>query len=109
MAAVDDNILKLIECPVCFEKLKPPVTTCENGHGICGRCKESLTNCGICRQEFSGNMNTLLNQMIESVLIKCKYHPQGCKECFSIEKNIEKHEKDCDFEITACVNCKCTS
>lgn len=134
MAAPNDHLKKLLECPVCYERFKPPIETCENGHGICKNCRKLLGNCGICREKFTHAKNTLLNQIIELLEIedesgsgwwftfkkiiyniicfffphrrikKCRYNIQGCTESFPGSR-IKDHEKICYYRNEKCIVC----
>lgn len=92
----------LLNCPVCLERFQLPIETCKNGHGTCQNCRKELERCGVCRSEFSGIKNTLLNQMVESLTSKCQYNSQGCNITRSISDN---HEKFCYFRKDKCPFC----
>lgn len=103
MASLTDLQENVLECPICYKRLKPPVETCENGHGICRNCRKSVDICGICRKKFTASSNTLLNQVLETIPVKCKFSSKGCK-CSRRLNEIENHEKNCKYRI---VNCYC--
>merc|ERR1712029_463609 len=48
--------LKIFECPVCFEIMKPPrrIFGCSNDHFICSECLKSpsIKCCPICRENY---------------------------------------------------------
>merc|ERR1712130_295302 len=48
--------IKVPECPVCFEKMPPPVQIfhCVNGHFVCGACKPNVQECPTCRNQMAG-------------------------------------------------------
>eukprot|EP00092_Neocalanus_flemingeri_P019545 GFUD01021175.1.p1 GENE.GFUD01021175.1~~GFUD01021175.1.p1 ORF type:complete len:258 (+),score=74.93 GFUD01021175.1:182-955(+) len=52
------DIGKELECPVCFEEMKPPVHIwqCSQGHLVCQTCKTrpEVRHCPTCRQEIVG-------------------------------------------------------
>lgn len=100
--AMEAKKYRIVECPICYEYLRPPVTTCKNGHGICPDCKKVSQRCGICREDFTDLKNTLLDQMVESLLVKCS--SEGCQEC--LPANIIKdHEKLCFYRKVECYIC----
>ena len=33
--SVEQIVLRQLECPVCMEYMRPPITLCANGHNIC--------------------------------------------------------------------------
>merc|ERR1719430_2336310 len=45
----NDSLRNMVpECPVCFERMNPPmqIYTCGNGHVICSVCKEKVKETG---------------------------------------------------------------
>eukprot|EP00092_Neocalanus_flemingeri_P039998 GFUD01043567.1.p1 GENE.GFUD01043567.1~~GFUD01043567.1.p1 ORF type:complete len:221 (+),score=67.47 GFUD01043567.1:182-844(+) len=66
------DIGKELECPVCFEEMKPPVHIwqCSQGHLVCQTCKTrpEVRHCPTCRQEIVGRAT-----MVEK--IAAKIHP----------------------------------
>lgn len=95
----------LTECPVCFERLLPPVDTCIKGHAVCQDCRKEVRNCPTCRGEFSKNQNVLLNQMLESVPVACKNKSSGCNQRMLL-KQLVKHEKMCSYREENCCFCE---
>eukprot|EP00092_Neocalanus_flemingeri_P039996 GFUD01043565.1.p1 GENE.GFUD01043565.1~~GFUD01043565.1.p1 ORF type:complete len:195 (+),score=54.03 GFUD01043565.1:57-641(+) len=61
-----------LECPVCWEEMKPPVHIwqCSQGHLVCELCKTrpEVRHCPTCRQEIVGRAT-----MVEK--IAAKIHP----------------------------------
>ena len=47
---------RLPRCPVCYERLRPPVLQCEEGHLLCASCgqRPELVHCPVCRGEMLG-------------------------------------------------------
>lgn len=104
MATTREELKKLLECPVCFEMIRPPIETCENGHGICRHCRRSLDTCGICRKKFTAATNTLLNQIVGAVPVNCKYRSKGCLKSFSVS-SLSAHEEICYSRKEKCYGC----
>ena len=43
-----------LECPVCLEVCQPgPIFKCSEDHLVCRDCKPKMTECPICREEFT--------------------------------------------------------
>ena len=59
----DEDLRKELECPVCFEYMKPPISMCENGHSICSDCKPKMNNCPSCRRPFLQVRNLALESL----------------------------------------------
>lgn len=97
-----NNLAELSECPVCFERLQPPVQTCKRGHPICKTCRKTVSICPTCRGEFSTYRNTYLDQLIETIPMVCRYKKMGCeKELAPNELNL--HEAVCDYRPVSCI------
>ena len=60
---IDWEFLKELECPVCGEYMASPIKMCENGHNICGVCKERLPECPTCRGKFINVRNIALESL----------------------------------------------
>ena len=63
------EIMKLLECRVCFNQMAPPIYIwqCPQGHPVCGTCYHKIPSlqdrnvkpCPTCRQDIVGRANTL--------------------------------------------------
>ncbi|KAL0277464.1 UNVERIFIED_CONTAM: hypothetical protein PYX00_004730 [Menopon gallinae] len=96
------NVVKLLDCPVCFERITPPVTVCTNGHAVCNNCRIKLHSCPTCKTSFSANKNTILDQIIEENIYACKYAQKGCTAEMKL-REIEEHElKQCIYRTIKC-------
>ena len=60
---LDEDLRKELECPICYEYMKPPISMCENGHSICSDCKPQLKNCPSCRRPFLPTRNLALESL----------------------------------------------
>jgi len=99
--AVDEDLLKDLECPVCMEYMVPPITLCTNGHSICSKCRESVQRCPTCRAEFSVIRNVVLENIVRRRKYPCANRQSGCLELFSIE-HIAKHHGVCEYGKIKC-------
>jgi hypothetical protein len=75
---MENHLDKLLECPVCFEVILPPIMSCVEGHSWCQSCHASLQRCPVCRGNFMGVRNLLVEQFLEKCRFKCKHHNVGC-------------------------------
>jgi E3 ubiquitin-protein ligase SIAH1 len=73
---LDKGLMKELECPVCFEYMKPPISMCENGHSICNDCKPKLNNCPFCRKSFL-NVRNLALESLSTVLVSSNNSPKN--------------------------------
>jgi len=60
---------RIPDCPVCFEELRAPlkIFNCTNGHLICEKCRDSVSVCTLCRDQYCGRA-TEMEKFIQSVL-----------------------------------------
>jgi len=60
---------RIPDCPVCFEELWAPlkIFNCTNGHLICEKCRDSVSVCTLCREQYGGRA-TEMEKIIQSVL-----------------------------------------
>jgi len=97
---IDWDLLKELECPVCGEYMASPIKMCENGHSICGSCKERLSDCPSCRGEFKVR-NIALENLATTAIYLCKNREAGCGEIFTLEDK-DKHLAECLFQSREC-------
>ena len=98
---IDWELLKELECPVCTEYMASPIKMCENGHNICGVCKERLPECPTCRGKFVNVRNITLEKFATNAVYPCKNKEAGCKETFTLEDR-GNHLAECLFQNTQC-------
>ena len=99
--ALDQDLLKELECPVCMQYMVPPIKLCTNGHNICSKCEERVTCCPTCRAEFSEIRNVALENIARSQKYPCANWQSGCRELVSIE-HIAKHQDVCVYGKFQC-------
>jgi len=99
--ALDEALLKELECPVCMENMVPPIKLCTNGHNICSKCRESVQCCPTCRAEFSEIRSVALENIARNQKYPCANRQKGCLDLFSIE-HIAKHHADCVYGKVKC-------
>ena len=95
------DLLKALECPVCFQLMVPPITQCKNGHNICHTCKPKLMNCPTCRGEFTDVRNKFTEQFSHSIEHPCKYKGSGCTKQIRLLSK-KRHEKKCPYRPNKC-------
>ncbi|XP_060851332.1 uncharacterized protein LOC132929784 isoform X1 [Rhopalosiphum padi] len=105
---LNDQLLRLFECPVCFEHIFAPIYQCLNGHLICNTCVLKCENCPTCRKYFNSERNLYMEKV--GILLKypCKNTPNGCKhELLKIALK-EKHEQECFYRQYECFFTNCS-
>ena len=103
MASVHFSI-DLLECPVCFNiPSQYLMVFCENGHMVCGNCKNRLVNCIQCQAKFVSKKNILVERILDSVTKHCKYKGSGCNKMV-LFKDTEDHARQCEFRPIICFN-----
>jgi len=99
--ALDGDMLKHLECPVCMEYMVPPIKLCRNGHTICSTCKGRFERCPTCRAEFSEIRCLVLEDIARSQKHPCVNRQSGCLELFSFE-HIAEHRAVCAYGNIKC-------
>lgn len=94
-------ILKELECPVCLEYMKPPITICQNGHNICFSCKPNLHRCPTCRQQFVQVRSLSLECLARNITYPCTNRKAGCPENLPMHL-ISEHQVMCYFGDYKC-------
>ncbi|KAK9881062.1 hypothetical protein WA026_014407 [Henosepilachna vigintioctopunctata] len=102
------EMLKIIECPVCFEYMVPPIYQCAGGHSICGDCKNKVQQCPTCEKSFGETQNYAVESFTSFLKYPCKNFEKGC-EYLSPAKEIRKHEKMCKYGEYQCPTYSYTS
>jgi hypothetical protein len=98
---LDWKLLKELECPVCMEYMASPIKMCENGHNICGGCKERLSECPSCRGKFVSVRNVTLENLAATAVYPCKNRETGCEETFTVDGR-NKHLSVCVYQRRKC-------
>jgi hypothetical protein len=78
-----------------------PIKMCENGHNICGGCKERLPVCPSCRGLFITGRNIAMEKLAATAVYPCKYRQAGCEETFTVD-NRDNHLAVCLFQSREC-------
>jgi hypothetical protein len=97
----NEEVLTLLECPVCLDHITPPVKQCQKGHLVCSDCFPRLSHCPTCRGAMCDERNLAMEQVSRLLKYPCRYHPMGCKEAFPLAKKAA-HERDCPFLQLKC-------
>ena len=108
--ALDEALLKDLECPVCMEYMVPPIKLCTNGHNICSRCRGRVQHFPTCTAEFLGTRNVVLENIARRQKYPCANRQKGCLELFSIE-HIAEHQAVCVYGNIKCpfqINWNCS-
>jgi len=99
--ALDEALLKDLECPVCLQYMVPPIKLCMNGHNICRKCRGKVTFCPTCEARFSQIGCLALEDIARRLNYPCANRQRGCLELFSIER-IAKHNSVCVYGKIKC-------
>jgi hypothetical protein len=98
---VEASLLDELECPVCTEYMKSPITLCANGHNICYNCKPKLPHCPSCREQFLNTRNVALEKLATQVKYPCTYRKYGCTEEYNLDM-IGEHQVKCRYIAQTC-------
>ena len=100
---LDQDLRKELECPVCLEYMKPPISMCENGHSICSDCRPRLKNCPSCRRPFLSVRNLAL-EGLSTMFVNKNTIPKNSESTANIYKcpfSTISHE-DCAWVGSLC-------
>jgi len=93
---VKAQVLKLLECPVCYDTILRPILLCQNGHSVCNSCKKDLQFCPICKAPFTPVRNLLAEEIVSRCRIACKNKDSGC-EVVLLGGLLSAHHSICEF------------
>ncbi|ODM97373.1 E3 ubiquitin-protein ligase sina [Orchesella cincta] len=102
-----DDLIKTLECPVCYEFPAPPIYSCERGHFTCSSCMRFLKSCSICRARFTIARNYALEAIIEGSYFKCRNAYAGCNKVIKGDK-LNSHTMKCLFRSFDCTEPLCS-
>lgn len=74
---------------------------CQNGHLACINCSQTGVQCSACSRSISRIKNVVLDKIIATATVSCKYARMGCPELCSFLSR-DSHEKLCPFEPKMC-------
>lgn len=60
----NEDLPRILECPVCYNIPENEVFNCEKGHSVCGKCRLRLSRCALCASAFNGSRNFLVESLI---------------------------------------------
>merc|ERR1719341_3252534 len=96
-----------VECPVCFSIPRaPPVPCCQNGHVICGKCKDKVEVCPTCRVTMTNCVSQVAATIIQKIQHPCDFRDAGCDTRCDI-LSISAHEESCGFRLVRCPHWAC--
>ncbi|CAH0556128.1 unnamed protein product [Brassicogethes aeneus] len=93
-SGIDEKTLKLLECPVCFNTMRPPIYQCSSGHSICILCHDKVQKCPTCDAQWAKSRNYIIEGLTYNLKYPCRFKELGCKE-FGTELQVSKHEESC--------------
>uniref|UniRef100_A0A0A8Y551 RING-type E3 ubiquitin transferase n=1 Tax=Arundo donax TaxID=35708 RepID=A0A0A8Y551_ARUDO len=95
-----------LDCPVCYEPLRPPIFQCGIGHVLCTTCRARLNKCPLCsRTAFDRCF--CMECVVDSVAVPCLYAKNGCtKKIIYFDK--KKHESVCRHRPCFCPDSGCS-
>lgn len=98
----ESEILKAVECSVCFDYMKPPIMQCNVGHSFCGSHKAEITTCPTCASAIGDTRNYSLEQIMNVIEYPCKHNSFGCSYS-SNANNVRDHENVCLYGPYECI------
>nr|CAD7603166.1 unnamed protein product [Timema genevievae] len=95
------ELLSLLECPVCYDVMRPPIMHCLNSHNVCSPCRVKIDQCPICKDEFLPSRNVLAEQLSNKVNHPCTNRDHGCR-VYRPLSTLYEHEIDCPKRLYEC-------
>lgn len=99
--ATREFLVSLLECPVCFGYMMPPIMQCSRGHLICNQCRNKLNVCPVCRVPLSNIRNLAMEKVGSKLIFPCKHACYGCRARLSYSDK-KAHEEDCEYRPYFC-------
>ncbi|KAL6626648.1 hypothetical protein ACP70R_030374 [Stipagrostis hirtigluma subsp. patula] len=100
--------LDILDCPVCFNPLRPPVFQCAVGHVVCSSCRAKIPDkCHCCSLTTGYNRCYMIEHVVESIKVPCFYSNLGCTEKITYYEK-EDHENVCPHAPCFCPETGCT-
>lgn len=99
--ATREFLVSLLECPVCFGYMMPPIMQCSRGHLICSQCRNKLNVCPVCRVPMSNIRNLAMEKVGSKLIFPCKHACYGCRARLSYADK-KSHEEDCEYRPYFC-------
>ncbi|XP_068081463.1 E3 ubiquitin-protein ligase sina-like isoform X2 [Anabrus simplex] len=100
------ELLKCMECPVCYRYMVSVIEECKNGHCICADCRKNMRSCPQCKSVFTGQRNRLAEKMAAIMTFPCQNFDAGCSEMMSGEELIH-HYSLCQWRMYNCFVLDC--
>ncbi|KAF7833422.1 E3 ubiquitin-protein ligase SINA-like 10 [Senna tora] len=102
----DPKAIDLLDCPICLEPLKPPISHCHNGHILCSSCCTHLKNiCPICTTSIGSTRIRTLENLLESTKCFCPNKKFGCEETISYYDRNVHARTSCTYVPCTCPCC----
>uniref|UniRef100_A0ACD5TSU0 Uncharacterized protein n=1 Tax=Avena sativa TaxID=4498 RepID=A0ACD5TSU0_AVESA len=94
--------LDILDCPVCFHPLRPPIFQCTIGHTICSSCHDKLLDkCHLCSLPTVYNRCHMVEHVVEAIKVACSNGNHGCTARMTYYQR-EDHEKGCPHAPCYC-------
>lgn len=88
-----------LHCTICREFIEGYISQCKNGHIYCSGCICKITKCGLCRADISTIRCLVLEQIRETIDVKCPR--AGCDFVGPVS-----HRDSCKYHRCDKVECK---
>ncbi|XP_023714506.1 E3 ubiquitin-protein ligase sina [Cryptotermes secundus] len=96
-----EQLKDILECPVCYELLRPPVLQCVNGHSVCVKCRAYLKGkpCPVCKGKMEASRNLVAEALCQRICYPCRY--KHCPQSLLL-RDLVTHEAGCAYRQYSC-------
>ncbi|KAE8748083.1 hypothetical protein FOCC_FOCC005278, partial [Frankliniella occidentalis] len=102
------SLLEILECPVCYEPMRPPIWQCSRGHMVCKDCAPRLKRCPTCRCTARRSRNCTMEKVCAKLQYPCRFHARGCAVTLP-PGELDQHElAACAHRDSACRVPRCS-
>ncbi|XBI24146.1 hypothetical protein VPH35_049272 [Triticum aestivum] len=99
--------LGILDCPVCFLPLRPPIFQGTVGHTICSSCHDKIPDkCCFYSLPTVYNRCHMVENVVESINVACSNSNHGCTARITYYQK-EDHEKSCPHAPCFCPETGC--
>ena len=99
-----ENMIESLKCYKCQAIPGPNKDkrySChKNSHQLCETCRPKCK----CNSSVMKTPNLIVEKLLQDLPVYCRNYRRNCRQIFDEVKDLEEHQKNCEFEILLCQN-----